>query len=336
MSGNRDLNFTIRANAEELERVLRRISHVTGNSLSMAIESALKKSQETINLHTQSKYKFDPNLGMYTGTLGATPLSTSDYYAQKEALKDLKYKRDILLAKKHELDYKRAVADIRSHFLETAGTVALLGKLFTKPIQDAMQYEKSLTNVAKVYNLNKQQTDQFGKALLNLAKIMPVPVENLGDLAYQMSQLGIAQKDLMPALELAVKAGMGLDIPLPEIGTKIGRLKSAFGLSVDGLRDVLDFINEASNRVAATPGEILNAVTRIAPLSSTLGITAQETTGLASVLLGIGLQPEAVETGIKDLIGNLDSIFTSRVGDSERYASIQKLRLDRSKFEEAL
>lgn len=338
MAVTEDINIRLGVDTAELERVYRRITARTGEALAnqanKAISSFSSLYQENIDsLEKKYNTRLRKNfLGWYPGEARIAALQEKDKETYKKLI-DLESKQRTIkgfLKERAFEDRKKAVVDA---FLGVTSAAAG-AMVVAKPIKASMEYEKSLTNTAKVYDMTKEQMASFGKELLNLAKVMPVPIEQLGALSYQMAQLGLTQQELLPALQLAVKAGVGLDIPLDEVGQKIGGLKAAFGISMEQLQGALDFINEAANKVSANPAFILAATTRIAPLAASKGITPEQTSAMASVLLNAQWQPETVETGIKDFIVGLTSLYKSSAGDSARAKAVMSLNMDRTLFEQ--
>lgn len=326
VADNLDLLVNLKTNTTEIDKVLKRIAHATGTALSDSMKKALENSGEILKRYREN------NRHLFMS--GVDPQLTLTPEHQQYSILEEKYKR--LQAESRRMQWEQNKLNFKTSAFETSASLLGVGYALKSLYKPAVEYESSLTNVAKVYNLSQQATEQFSKELLSLAKTMPVPIENLGQLAYQMAQTGITLKELPEDLQLAVKAAKGLDIDFSEIGTRLGALKASFSLESPDMKDVLDFINEASNRVAATPAEILKATTRIGPLASSKRLSPIETATMASILLNAGWEPENVETGIKDFLGDLGKLFRTNVGDSEKYKAIQKLNLDRTVFEKKL
>lgn len=319
----KDLLIRIKGDSSEIERILKRVENRTGQAVVNQVDKALKNI-----------YKKEQELSDKFKRPWESKVSYGNYFERENVRNIIEEKVPKLKGYLQQQRWEETKRGVRDSFVGAVGGVAI-GKTLTTPIQAAIDFEKSLTNTAKVYNLTKKEMQDFGRELLNLSKIMPVPTDQLGALSYQMAQLGLNQKELMPALQLAVKAGMGLDIPLNEVGQKIGGLKAAFGISMDRLQGALDFINEASNKISATPADILSATTRIAPLAASEKLTPEQTATLASVLLNAQWQPETVETGIKDFIVGLTNMYSTG-SNSAKFRAIQKLGMDRSTFEKYL
>ena len=225
-------------------------------------------------------------------------LSTSKYLAEMKAAEAQTVSSTSRMA---------ATASRLAAGLQVAGTagIAALGVIGAASVKMALDFDKSFTRIAAISNTSADAIDGMKESTLALAGETAQAPTELADALFFLSSAGLKAEEVMPALEASAKAsavGLGSTADVANIVASALNAYAGSGLTAAGATDVLV---AAVREGRAEPEEFANALGRILPIASTVGVSFDQVAASMAALSNIGLD---VNEGVTAMRGVLQAI----------------------------
>lgn len=214
---------------------------------------------------------------------------------------------------------------MRGRMLDAAGAGFALWKGLSAPINAAVEFETSMSNVRKVVDFdNAGSFRKMGDDIRRMSLEIPMAASGIAEIVAAAGQSGIARDELMKFAEIAAKVGVAWDIGAGQTGEALAKLKTALGLSLDDTASLADAINHLGNNSAASAPQILDVVRRVAPMAKQFGMTAEQVAAIGAAMTGAGFEAEVASTSLLN-VGRALTKGTSATGRQD--AVFKKLGL---------
>jgi|GEM_PF-3054784 TP901 family phage tail tape measure protein len=219
-----------------------------------------------------------------------------------------------------ELDTAKYQAEMRAAQAETVsstntmaaslskvGTIGLagLGLLGGIAVKLALDFDRSFTRIAAITNTSGEAIEGMKESVLSLSGETAQAPTELADALFFLSSAGLDAGQVMPALEAAAKGsavGLGETADVANIVASALNAYSKSGLTAARATDILV---AAVREGRAEPEEFANALGRILPIASTVGVTFDQVAASMAALSNIGLD---VNEGVTAMRGVLQAI----------------------------
>jgi len=139
--------------------------------------------------------------------------------------------------------------------------------------------------------MTTKEVEGFKDALLDLSTKVVASVDELAELSIIAARAGIHTKDAM--IQIATAASMLAelsDLTAPQATNALIKIIKAMGLATSEAHKVSSAIVGIAKNVAATEGEVISAVQRMAGVGRILGMTIPELTAIAGVTIQMGVR----------------------------------------------
>jgi TP901 family phage tail tape measure protein len=244
-----------------------------------------------------------------------------------------------------ELDTRKYMAEMKAAQTQTAastksmaaslgaiGTVGLaaIGVIGAASIKAAIDFDRSFTRIAAISNTSASAIDEMKESTLALAGETAQAPTELADALFFLSSAGLKAEEIMPALEASAKAsavGLGDTADVANIVASALNAYSGSGLTAAAATDVLV---AAVREGRAEPEEFANALGRILPIASTVGVTFDQVAASMAALSNIGLD---VNEGVTAMRGVLQAIAAP---GSQAAEALNKLGLSSQELLDAI
>ena len=198
------------------------------------------------------------------------------------------------------------------------GAVGGLGSILAAPFRDvatalrdpigaAVEFETKMAEISKVVDGLKTPTgettaefDAMKRSIFDLSKTMAIAPAGFADIVAAAGQAGIAKEELKRFAEDAAKMAVAFDMGADQAGDAMAKLRTGLGLSQDDVMSLAGTMNHLSNNMASSAPELVDAARRVAALGGSAGMSAQQTTALASAMISSGAKTNVAATGIKN------------------------------------
>lgn len=219
-----------------------------------------------------------------------------------------------------ELDSSKFLAEMKAAEASTAGSskamaaslskvgtagLAGLGIIGGLAVKAALDFDKSFTRIAAISNTSADAIASMKTEVLGLAGETAQSPTELADALFFLSSAGLKAEEVMPALEASAKAsavGLGTTADVANIVASALNAYAGSGLTAAAATDVLV---AAVREGRAEPEEFANALGRILPIASTVGVTFDQVAASMAALSNIGLD---VNEGVTAMRGVLQAV----------------------------
>lgn len=170
------------------------------------------------------------------------------------------------------------------------------------PVQDAVDMESSMSDVAKVVNMTDEEFADMENSIIEMSTRIPMTAKGIASIVASAGQAGIAKGELLKFANDAAQMGIAFDVTAEQAGDMMAKWRTAFKMGQSDVVALADKINYLSNNTASTAAEISDVVSRIGPLGEVGGVASGEIAALGASMVGASVQTDVAATGIKNLI----------------------------------
>lgn len=260
-----------------------------------------ENSKEKVNSFKNKLQEERAELDSLKKSLDDAGFGTEKFAKKQEMLKTKLSMKENLEGMKN--NFSSAKDNLRKAMTKTAA----FGAAAAVPLKLAIDEESVNAEIAKVANFandkqKKEVTDSLKKMITTE---IPMSYKEIGQLAAAGAQGGIETVDLSKFSELAAKMGVAFDIEAGEAGQKMANWKAAFGMDMNGLKELGDKINYLGNNSAASAPAISNILSKVGALGEVAGVGSGEVAGLGAAMVAMGTDDDVAATGIKKVLTTL-------------------------------
>ena len=210
-------------------------------------------------------------------------------------------------------------------------------KFFADATKDAMKYESTMAEVAKVVDELKDDNgnftvhyDEMKSGLKDMITEIPMTFEDAGDIAAAFGQSGVTSTpEILNYTADAAKMAIAFDSDAKQSGEWMATWKQAFGLAENEIVNLADQLNYLSNNTNATAADLAGIVTRVGSLGGMAGVDTSSVAAMADVLVATGVDDDSAATSLR----NMFLKWTAGNAATKSEAGVmEKLGLDPAEF----
>jgi TP901 family phage tail tape measure protein len=188
----------------------------------------------------------------------------------------------------------------------TAGVTLPLVAFGTASVKAAIEFEKNFAGVRKVLgDLPAERLKEIKRDIVDLSTEIPLAADEFARIYEGAGQANIAERELKDFSRLAAETAVAFDSSAEQIGGDLAKIKTAGNLTIEGLGDLTDVINELSNTSASTAPDLVSIVQQVGGIASVAGLAYGETAALGAAMVASGAGTDVAGTAIKNLSLNL-------------------------------
>ena len=185
----------------------------------------------------------------------------------------------------------------RLAFVSTA--IFMVGRAAQAVIGTAIKFQDGLVNVSKTTNITGQALVKFGEGITELSTILPIPTDQLLEIAAAAGQLGISgSANLLKFTDVVGKLTRVTKLTGEEAATSIARIMNVTGESISLVDRFGSTLDALGNSFAANEAEITRGATYMARQLAPFGVMSRQLLGLSSTLKAMGLQAQIASTTV--------------------------------------
>lgn len=225
-----------------------------------------------------------------------------------------------------------ARADLRGQMVETAA----IGYLASRPVNQAMDLETAMADVAKVVTFEEGQREAMASANLKMASdrlisSAGITAVDLAKIQYAAGQSGIGndakdsagkQAAIVEFTRDAAIMGAAFDLDAQTAGETMAGWRASMNLDRQGTLDLADATNHLGNSFNATPADIAAVVKRYGAVGSASGLSPEQTAALSAAFLNPGTEKEIAGTGFKNFTAALTKGKAATKGQRETWEEL--------------
>ena len=182
-------------------------------------------------------------------------------------------------------------------------------KFFVDATKDAMKYESTMAEVAKVVDELKDDNgnftvhyDEMKSGLKDMITLIPMEFEDAGAIAAAFGQSGVTSTpEILNYTADAAKTAIAFDSDAKQSGKWMATWKQAFGLAENEIVNLADQLNYLSNNTNATAADLAGIVTRVGSLGGMAGVDTSSVAAMADVLVATGVDDDSAATSLRNM-----------------------------------
>lgn len=182
-------------------------------------------------------------------------------------------------------------------------------KFFADATKDAMKYESTMAEVAKVVDELKDDNgnftvhyDEMKSGLKDMTTLIPMEFEDAGAIAAAFGQSGVTSTpEILDYTADAAKMAIAFDSDAKQSGKWMATWKQAFNLAENEIVNLADQLNYLSNNTNATAADLAGIVTRVGSLGGMAGVDTSSVAAMADVLVATGVDDDSAATSLRNM-----------------------------------
>lgn len=230
----------------------------------------------------------------------------------------------ILIGGRVDNSLARAVKSANGQIGQLAKTISNVGKIglgamtglavgttkfFADATKDAMKYESTMAEVAKVVDELKDDNgnftvhyDEMKSGLKDMTTLIPMEFEDAGAIAAAFGQSGVTSTpEILNYTADAAKMAIAFDSDAKQSGEWMATWKQAFNLAENEIVNLADQLNYLSNNTNATAADLAGIVTRVGSLGGMAGVNTSSVAAMADVLVATGVDDDSAATSLRNM-----------------------------------
>lgn len=182
-------------------------------------------------------------------------------------------------------------------------------KFFADATKDAMKYESTMAEVAKVVDELKDDNgnftvhyDEMKSGLKDMTTLIPMEFEDAGAIAAAFGQSGVTSTpEILDYTADAAKMAIAFDSDAKQSGEWMATWKQAFNLAENEIVNLADQLNYLSNNTNATAADLAGIVTRVGSFGGMAGVDTSSVAAMADVLVATGVDDDSAATSLRNM-----------------------------------
>lgn len=182
-------------------------------------------------------------------------------------------------------------------------------QLYRDMIRTVTDLDQAMTTVAMVTSMNRKEAWALLSTYQNLSKEVGVATSELANLSVYFFRQGRSAKEAMELTEVAAKSAKVAGINVEEAANYLTSAVNGFGLAADQAEEVADKFAELSASSASSFEEIAIAMSKVAPVAQSAGISIDFMMGvIAKGIETTREAPENIGTAFKTVFARMRKV----------------------------
>lgn len=201
--------------------------------------------------------------------------------------------------------------------------------LFTDMVDSVISFDSAFAGVRKTVDATEEEFAQLSQGFKDLStQETPLPIEELLKIGEVGGQLGIAKEELIDFTKIMAELGITTNLTAEEAAKSFARIKNVFRLTNGQVDQLSSSLVDLGNNVAADEAEILNFANRLSGVGNAMGLTAQETFGIAAAFRSVGVEAESGGTAIQKALITMNDIVQKGGAELKIFAKLSGKTVD--------
>ena len=172
----------------------------------------------------------------------------------------------------------------------------------TASVKMAVDFEKSMSNVATLVDTSKESIADMGNEVMEISKRVPVELADLTSALYDVRSAGISAEDAMMVLEKSAKLSItGLGTTTEAVNLATSAINS-FGFKGEEAAKVFDTIQLTIKAGKTNLSELAQSFGMVSGVANTAGVSFEELMAATAALTTSGLKASVAQSQLRAAI----------------------------------
>lgn len=201
------------------------------------------------------------------------------------------------------------------------GVGAITMELF-KATMASMAFESSFAGIRKTVEATEEQFDNLAQKIKDMSSVTPVSTDDLNRIGELGGQLGVAVENLPDFIKTVGELATTTNLTVENAALGLARLDAIAQTNGETFSNVASTIVDLGNNFAATEGEIMTTVLRIAQAAAQVGATTQDALAFAAALQAIGVPAQAGGTAVARVFQSINQAIIQGGENLDLFAKV--------------
>lgn len=213
-----------------------------------------------------------------------------------------------------------------------------IGAAFVYAAKSAIDWESAMAGVArtnwdssKSAEANAASIEKLSGDLAKIANTTPIDPISVAGIAEAAGSLGVAQQDVAGFTKVVADLAATTNLTADQAGTDLARIGALTGVAGDGFTNLASDILEVGRTTAATETDITSLATRIAPIASVVGLSADQIIAFAAAIRSAGINSQEGATAFQKTFIDMQKAISEGGADLNTFATISGLTAEEFK-----
>ena len=236
----------------------------------------------------------------------------------------------LTVVKKHTdaaINEMTAQAENKINQANRVATAAIIGvgaitMEFFKAAMASAAFESSFAGIRKTVEATEEQFAQLADQIKTISTVSPVSTDELNRIGELGGQLGVAVQNLPSFIKTVSEISTTTNLEVENAALGLARLDAIAQTNGETFSNVASTIVELGNNFAATEGEIMTTVLRIAQAAAQVGATTQDALAFATALQAIGVPAQAGGTAVARVFQSINQAIIQGGESLDTFAAV--------------
>lgn len=189
--------------------------------------------------------------------------------------------------------------ELRAGIFDAVAVGATIGA----PIASAVAFESAMLGIAKQVEGARDESGKLtavyydmGNAIKQMAREIPMTTTELAEMVTAGARMGVARDQLEAFTRTSAMMAEAFELPAGELADNMGKIAGLYKIPIPAIGSLADSINYLDDNAISKGGDIIDYLTRVGGVASSVKITGQQMAALGSTLLTLGERTETAGT----------------------------------------
>ncbi|CFX24569.1 membrane protein of unknown function [Candidatus Filomicrobium marinum] len=191
------------------------------------------------------------------------------------------------------------------------GAAMVAGYPLWHMLKNAADYESKLIDLRKVWTGAESDYQRLVKGLKPLHGQLPLSRIEIGKVLEEGIRSGVSMmpSELLDFTKSAAAFSVAFSLPIEEAATKLAKIKSSLGLTMNEFTGVGDTMNTLANTMSTNEHEMLEFIRRVGGLAKSIGGKdgLNDVLAIGAAQMAAGTPKEVAATGLRTLLARLST-----------------------------
>ena len=183
--------------------------------------------------------------------------------------------------------------------------IGAVGSLFAAAARKGAEFDKAMSGVQAVTNATEEQMNALASTAKRLGSTTEFTAMQVAELETELAKLGFPVSDIVEMSEATLNLASSMGIGLGEAAAFTGSTLRAFGLEATESKKVIDILAQSTASSALDFGKLNTALTTVAPIAKTAGVSLSDTTAMLGTLANAGFDASTSGTALRNIFLSL-------------------------------
>ena len=179
--------------------------------------------------------------------------------------------------------------------------IGAVGSLFAAAARKGAEFDKAMSGVQAVTNGTEEEMNALASTAKRLGSTTEFTAMQVAELETELAKLGFPVSDIVEMSEATLNLASSMGIGLGEAAAFTGSTLRAFGLEATESKKVIDILAQSTASSALDFGKLNTALTTVAPIAKTAGVSLSDTTAMLGTLANSGFEASTSGTMLRNI-----------------------------------